>query len=275
MRWLHSHPSPIRVIVHLGLQKTGTSSLQQYLRENKDRLSEYFGILTPEPDSAMRQAGRSAAHFSIDPAKEAAFRAVLQDLKNEIEEQASRVCLISNENLPGALPGREGTVGLYPEIESIVRIMEEVLAPHQLSYVLYTREMDAWKASVHNQIIRTDGYEKTLVEFLQETESCGPWEGLHKRLETAVGGRLGIFRLEGEHDEHRPGSQLLTWAGVPKGVIASLRPIRTPYNTSVNANTLEFIRLVNKLGLPAGQRRKVAALAVEQRDLFAQGQEEP
>ncbi len=260
-----------RLIVHLGVQKTGTTSLQNFLARNRAALAGRMAVLTPTKDSPLRGVGRAATAFSLAPsaASEAALAQALADCMLDIA--ATGTTLLSHENLPGAVIGNGGTVQLYPKIAQILALVDAAFKPLVPEYVIYTRDMPAWKRSVHGQVIRTDGYTRTLPDFLAETEDCGDWADLAARMTAAVGPRVTVFRLEDEPHAQFPGTQLLRHAGLTDADIAALNPIPGRQNRAMNAGALEFARLVNTIDVPPRVRRMVIDLAATHQSLFNAG----
>lgn len=256
------------LIVHLGAPKTGTTSFQTFLQRNAVALSGRLEVQTPVAGSPTRAMGRAALAYSLDPATEARFVEAIKAVQADLVHGVG-LCLISHENLLGAVPGNGGTVGLYPQILPILRLLDRHLAPMQPVYALYTRAMPAWKASVHSQIILSDGYAGTLSDYLAETADIGSWDALEATLRAALGpDRLSVFRLEEEPDPAFPGQQLLQRAGLTMAEITALRPMHGRQNARTNPATVEFVRRVNTLGLPPGPRAKVATLAAQNQILF-------
>ncbi len=222
----------------------------------------------------MRDLGRTAMQYSLTPDDDS-LRARLAGLARSLRDDlptGDTPVILSHENLPGAMLGKAGVITLYPQLERIVAILERALAPLTPEYVFYTRDMPVWKHSVYNQAVRSDRYAATRAEFLTETADCGDWAGLQARMTRAVDAdRVHFFRLEDEPDPTRPGRQLLALAGVPDTVLASLSPLDGLRNQSLNAGALEFLRLVNGLGLKRPDRSRVAGLIGDNQHLFAAG----
>lgn len=262
---------PGRLVIHMGVQKTGSTAFHHFAGKNRAALDPYLHILTPAKGTPARALGRLAGLCSLDAGHEAEFAAAARALRDEIAG-LGKTCLISHENLPGAMLGRGGVVTLYPQIGALLAILDREFAPFRPEYVFYRREMPAWKVSVHNQAVKSDRYKKPLEHFLQETADCGTWEDLQARVEAAVGAdRCTFFALEAEQDRSRPGAQLLQLAGVPGQVIAGLEPVAGNRNQSLNAGALEFLRRVNELDLPRDARRPVAQLVQSSQALFSAG----
>lgn len=258
-----------RLIIHCGVQKTASTALHHFLQNNRDALSARLEILTPERKSLTRALGRSAAEFSLDPGAEAGFVNNLKAMRDHLM-QSDMPCLLSHENLPGAMPGRQGVTALFPMLPGIVELLETHLAPLVPEYVFYTREMSAWKRSVHNQAVKSDACAWTRDEFLAKTKDCADWDDMDRRAKAIAGpDRVTMFRLEDEQDPQRPGAQLLHYAGLNARDIAALKPLSRRPNQSLNDGSLEFMRQLNASELPAGTRGAVAKLVTQNQALFA------
>jgi hypothetical protein len=250
----------------MGVQKTGSTALHHFVQRNQAALP--MRVLTPEKGTPVRRMGRLAAQFTLDEGKRDDFVAAIRTVRDVLDAGQGPV-LISHENLVGAMPGRAGTVALYPRIGEVVALLDEHLAPHVPVYAVYSRDMGPWKRSVHNQAVKTDSYPRPLADFLAETEDCGTWDDLAARLERAAPGRAHVFALEDEPDRTRPGAQLLRLCGMSADEIAALDPVPGKRNESLNTGALEFMRLINMAGLTPPARTKVAQLVARNQSLFA------
>lgn len=262
--------TPRRLILHLGVQKTGSTSLHRFLGRNRDALADRLTVLTPEKRTPLRALGRAATRFSLSATSEtrATLETAVATLRDSLPAGDTPV-LISHENLPGAMPGNGGTTTLYPQLEAILTVLTETFAPMIPEVVIYTRDMASWKRSVHAQAIRSDRYTKTRAEFLADTSACGTWEELEHRLIAHLGqDRVCVLRLENESDDARPGQQLLQQAGLSDADIAGLTPITGRSNQSLNAGALEFLRLINALDLDRPARRAVTDMVRRKQSLF-------
>lgn len=259
-----------RLILHLGVQKTGSTSLHRFLSRNRAALADRLQVFTPEKRSPLRALGRATTRFSLSPTPES--RAVLEAAAVRLREtlpDGDTPLLISHENLPGAMLGNGGTVTLYPRLEEILTLLSGAFAPMSPEVVIYTRDMSDWKRSVHAQAIRSDRYVKTRDEFLADTEACGTWDELEHRLIALLGPeQVRILRLEDETEDARPGRQLLRHAGLTETDIAGLTPITGRSNQSLNAGALEFLRLINALDLDRPARRAVTDMVRRKQSLF-------
>ncbi|MFV0301815.1 MAG: hypothetical protein ACK5IP_13240 [Paracoccus sp. (in: a-proteobacteria)] len=261
--------APPRLIVHLGVQKTGSTSLHHFLQKNAAALSDRLVIRTPEAGSPMRPLGRAAIACSLDGERgdEARLAEAVATICDGLP-QDGRTVLISHENLAGAMPGNGGETRLYPALPRILGVLDRAFAPLVPAYALYSRPMEAWKASVWAQAVRTDGYGGGYDDFLSETRDLPGWDDLMGRLEAAAPGRIHHFELTAEPDRMRPGSQLLALAGIGAAEHAALAPLSAPSMQRLNAGATEFLRRLNGLPLNPQARAKVASLVASTQNLF-------
>ncbi|MDQ1900006.1 hypothetical protein RAH32_06070 [Paracoccus sp. WLY502] len=257
-----------RLIVHLGVQKTGSTSIQRHLRRNADALAGHLVVRTPEEGSAMRPLGRAAVGYSLAPSGDAArtlklaFREVLDTLPDD-----DVPVLISHENLAGAMPGNGGEVRLYPALPQIAALLASEAHDFTTDFVIYTRKHKTWRPSVWAQAVRTDGYTRSLVEFEAETADLPGWGDLIRRLSAQVG--VTRFRLEDEDDFLRPGRQLLRHAGLEDALIDRLSPLDGPANGRLNGGATEFLRRLNSLALNPHAHGRIVDLVAHAEHLFA------
>ncbi|CUH54300.1 hypothetical protein [Shimia marina] len=261
-----------RVIVHIGAQKTGSTSLHRFLSRNRAALATRLDLRVPEKGSLTREVGRSCTLYSMRPDRhEGTLITLIKALKEDLSGNET-VCIVSHENIAGAMMGRGSVRDLFPRIADIVRLFDEHLAPIVPEYVLYTREMAGWKRSVHNQAVKSDGYTGTLETFLKETADSRGWQDVAKTLEACIGtDRVRVFALEDETTPERPGRQLLKLAGLSDEDIDVLEPLASRSNQSLNPGALEFMRQLNMLAVAQPARKQVAELIKNNQSLFAAG----
>lgn len=266
----HKIPTTRRLIIHCGAQKTGSTSLHHIVGRNRRMLARHLTVLTPSKGTPTRELGRAATQFSLSPSDEARTRLInaVRTLHDGLMGGTDTV-LISHENLCGAMIGNQGTTTLYPRIEEILTIVSENFAPLKPEFVFYTRPMNDWKQSVYGQAVRSDKYTGTRAEFLSETRESGTWDQLERRMTAAIGtDRLRMFGLENEPDDRRPAQQLFRHAGLTDADIATLSPIAGKRNQSLNSGALEFLRLINGMGLDRKAHRAITDLIKTQQQLF-------
>nr|WP_111298088.1 hypothetical protein [Paracoccus saliphilus] len=261
------------LILHVGVQKTGTTSLQRFLKRSAALLSDGLVVRTPEEGTPMRPLGRAAVACSRSPGDKdlrVALRVAFEDVLDTLPE-GSQTVLISHENLAGAMPGNGGETALYPSLPRMLKVLDKVARARGFDpcYVFYSREMEAWLPSVWAQAIRTDGYTRTLAEFRVEVADLPGWDDLLDRLAAALGAdRVTRLRLEDETDPDRPGRQLLGLAGLTPARIDALPPLEGRAMERLNGGSTEFLRRLNGLALNPHARDRVADLVARVQPLF-------
>lgn len=260
-----------RLIVHVGVQKTGSTSIQRHLGRNAKALSDRLVVRTPEEGTPMRPLGRAAVNYSLRSESgdtEAALKIALDDVLDTLPANDVPV-LLSHENLAGAMPGNGGEIRLYPALPQIVSLIQGHAKDFDVDFVYYSRRMNAWKSSVWAQAVRTDGYTRREEEFMAETAELPGWGNLHRRLVEAVGGtRVTRFKLEDEAEAERPGRQLLLHAGLSDAEIDALQPLDGSSMSRLNDASTEFLRHLNSLNINPHARGKVADLVARTQSLF-------
>lgn len=257
-----------RLIVHLGVQKTGSTSIQRHLRRNADALAGQLVVRTPEEGTPMRPLGRAAIAFSLDPSDDRAqtlklaFRDVLETLP-----AGDVPVLVSHENLAGAMPGNGGETRLYPALPQIAGLLMAEAGDFATDFVVYTRQQKAWLPSVWAQAVRTDGYGRSLSEFQAETAGLPGWGDLMRRMTAEVS--VTRFKLEDEPDALRPGRQLLRHAGLEDALTCALDPLDGPTNSRLNGGATEFLRRLNGLALNPHAHGRIVDLVARAEHLFA------
>ncbi|MBK4214874.1 hypothetical protein JJJ17_02930 [Paracoccus caeni] len=259
-----------RLIVHLGVQKTGSTGIQRHLHRNAAALADRLILRTPDEGSPMRPLGRAAVHYSLKPSNDSAtalaiaFEAVLADLPgNDLP------VLLSHENLAGAMPGNGGEIALYPALPNILQIILKSASGFSTDFVVYTRNMARWKASVWAQAVRTDGYTRPEDQFLNETAAMPGWGDLMRRLSEVAGSdRVTRFKLEDEAQDGHPGRQLLRHAGLDDASIDALEALDGQANRRLSQSSTEFLRRLNGMALNPHARGKVVDLVARNQHLF-------
>jgi len=260
------------MILHFGVQKTGTTSLQRFLKLNADSMADHLIIRTPEEGTPMRPLGRAAIAASLGDNDDLrkALRVAFEDVLDTIPDGPQGV-LLSHENLAGAMPGNAGETRLFPALPRLLKMLDAVAQargfdPH---YVFYTRKMDAWKSSVWAQAVRTDGYCDSREDFLKQVSELPGWGDLERRLAKVLGkDRITRLTLEAETDPDRPGQQLLALAGLPAERIAALPPLKGRAMERLNDGSTEFLRRLNGLALNPHARGKIVDLVTQSQTLF-------
>lgn len=144
-----------RVLLHLGLHKTGTTSVQKFLEDNRAAIEPATEVLLPD---RTREISRWVWRFHQlgDPD-------VLQVIREDLQQQlaglqlSGRDLVISDENLLGPMPRAEDS-DPYPAAATLIGIYREAMQvlpePLQLTVCLTTRAPQDWATSIHAHLAR-------------------------------------------------------------------------------------------------------------------------
>jgi len=153
--------TPVRVIVHAGFHKTGTSSLQDYLLRHRDTLAPAF---TYYGQPHFPKAGNAARRYALRrfPWRLWAFRLRLRRFLSSIPD--APLIVISRENLSGATPGqpdwRGRTITAYapaaiPLARATVAELRRRFGPEVRIEFFYTlRASEPWLRSLYGHHLR-------------------------------------------------------------------------------------------------------------------------
>jgi len=234
------------LVLHIGTGKAGSSSIQFFLRDNRDRLAER-GILYPRTPGRARhvQLGLFAKSYpdlaespewarfkQNDPAK---FRKRFRRrLLAEIEESGLSRVLLSDEVLFGAS---------LPTLRRLAGFTEAIAGSRRL--VIYLRRQDDHMVSRYGQGVKI-GWVKRLDEWAHEDMSdlydYRARLGRHRQLFSPA--TLAVRRFEAARFVDGSLFQdFLDAAGIDARV-SDLLPV-ADRNRSMDGETTEFLRLLN------------------------------
>ncbi len=152
----------IRVLIHAGFHKTGTTSLQDFLKLNRDALSEHFDYYGKND---ILNSGSSARLYSQRPFpwRLARFRRTLRRFLDGIP--ANRSMVLSRETFAGGMPGHRRfsgglmtsyTPAAIPLAKTIVAELRRKYGAKAEIILLYTtRNREDWIKSVHGHLLRS------------------------------------------------------------------------------------------------------------------------
>lgn len=160
----------MRIHLHLGAHKTATTFLQSQLRRNLGAL-EAAGIIFPSQKTF--QEGFSHYFSALIYAYPYLSMAVTPVLERRMQrflaaEKASRMAILSDENIAGMLVFNHRQGALYNNIGNRARLMASVLRDHEVHYFFAIRSYKDFLPSAYLQLAtngREPAYEKYLASF--------------------------------------------------------------------------------------------------------------
>lgn len=261
----------MRLVVHAGFHKTGTTSIQRTLDANRDRLAPAFRVLLKADMSGLTEAARAYSR-TLDEVEWALFRYEAARVLAELDATDPRPVVMSSEDLSGHMPFRHGLpdYGAAPRLMAgLAEVAAEVLGPVDIAFLFTTRAAAPWVKSCYAQHIRatrlTDGPEDYAARAMPHAdldamadriaEAVAPRPVHRAALEDIGGGPLG------------PLDALLDLAGAEPELRAKLTPL-PPANRAAPPDVLDQLLALNRSGRDRGDvsAEKKALLRKAQRD---------
>lgn len=218
---------PRRIIIHAGFHKTGTSSIQATLRENRVAMKRQVALRLRWHMKDLVAATRGYSTWR-DPLTMIKVQHRFGLMMNELPGMPRRTLIISAEELAGHLPGR-GDLADYSAAPILLyafwEIAKERYPAAEILIYLSTRGPDTWLASAYWEHVKASNmtldfdafalrYQKAanLDAMVAEIASRVPVPVYHSSLETCAALPLG------------PATPLLKLVDLPEDVQANLVP---------------------------------------------------
>lgn len=146
----------MRVIVHAGFHRTGTTSIQHMMQRNARKLARHFRILTRRQMPGLCEAAR-AWSLSRDAADLGLVTFELAQILEPLDPTDARPLVLSSEDLSGHMPGRfhlSGYDAAPPLMASIQQTVQTCLPGADLAFFFTTRAASPWLHSTWAQHVR-------------------------------------------------------------------------------------------------------------------------
>jgi PHD/YefM family antitoxin component YafN of YafNO toxin-antitoxin module len=147
----------VRILLHPGFHKTGTSSLQRGAQAYVTQLAPHLRLmLTPDVIEAARLARKFSAQPDIDLLR--LFAEHFAEAIDRLDPNDPRAVLISAEDLSGYIPGHHDVAG-YDAAPPLMNVATAVLRSHfgdeaEIHIWYTTRTARDWQRSVYWQNLR-------------------------------------------------------------------------------------------------------------------------
>jgi hypothetical protein len=257
----------MKVIFHTGMVKTGSTFIQEMIRENRGMLAELIGLaVKDERAERLREAGKQYGR-KPNPRRRRILDQEARHFFESVQRDGHDVTLFSDETLMGAAP--YSTSGHVFEWGSdILAIIEQARGEIDVEFIIYHREFEKWESSIYNQLVKFDGLTTSFVEWQNAQPYPRSWASNFKTLSKNVKESIIFVDMKSDLDSGLLGRTLFEHAGIPKAKIDSMKQPE-PQNTSLNQGSLNFMLEVNRSGMPQRARRKIANITSRHQDLFA------
>jgi len=239
---------PRRVIIHAGFHKTGTSTIQATLRENRVAMKRHVALRMRWHMKDLVAATRGYSTWR-DPLTMIKVQHRFGLMLNELPGMPRRTLIISSEELAGHLPGRDDITDYSAApvlLYAFWEIAKERFPSAEICIYLSTRAPEPWLKSAHwehvkasNMTLDFDAFAAKyaraadLDAMVADIASRVPVKVYHKRLEDCADLPLG------------PAAPLLSLCDLPQDVMASLTPA-APANQRFGDDVLEALLQINR-----------------------------
>ena len=257
-----------RVIIHAGFHKTGTTTVQSFLRANQKHLWKRCAIALP--NHIRNPAARMAARYSQfqTPALLDAFTSDLKTALSAIEVREDRKLIISEENLSGRMPGRDGVLS-YAATPTLMARTEDVICDifgveTDVVFHFTTRAPDTWLRSTYKHNLTST---RLTMGFTEYQETFGPASDLSAVVDAVSNSVTGIVTtsdLDTLTTPEGPAEPLLDLVGLPTHRRAAFEPVARK-NISPDDDLLDALLELNRSNLPDDD------LATAKKDLLRKG----
>lgn len=219
----------MRVLLHPGFHKTGTSSLQRGAETLSAALEPHLRLMvTADIHAATRAACRYSARPQNDRLRAFAesFAAALAPL----DPSDTRALLISSEDLSGHLPGLHHRVETYAAapalIDAAVATLRARFGPKsEITVLCTTREPRAWQRSVWYQHLRAQRVTEDFDRYRPRLDEAARLDAIVAAIADRLGARARVARTAIEQAGAAPLGPLgvaLDLLGVPTAGLSPL-----------------------------------------------------
>lgn len=252
------------VYFHVGLPKTGTTTLQMLLARDAQFL-EQTGLHVVRPgnplvDDVARRAGRICNYGKSDWVARYLMRRASMRLADRLRRVPQSRIMISHENLPGWRIRNlyRGSFDAGPRVA--LDLLCAAFSDFDVRWIMSTRDAEAHMRSSYGFLAKQKG----------ETEDFDAWAAklgtkyAFDQMVVEATGYFGadgyVFRMEDEIAKGAPwGHNILSYAGVSNADLAQLDAVATA-NDALPPVLLPYAQEVNALNLDRDTRKEIIAV---------------
>ena len=256
----------MRLIVHAGFHKTGTTSVQNMLRHNRATLSAQYRIITRHNFEAVCEAARA---WSIRR-EDVEMGLYHYELAHFLEPLADdpRPVVISAEDLSGHMPGRHGLLryDAAPALMTAICDIAAQIAPNpQITFALSLRRAKTWMTSCYGQHLRAIRMTKSQTDYCAQMAPHADLATDAAAIKSALGARAAVasWWLESlpKSDPLGPLAPLLDLMQTPADLRARLLPL-PPSNTALPPDALDALLSLNRSDLDRDALRRAKQVII-------------
>lgn len=241
----------MRLVIHAGFHKTGTTTVQRALLENAALLAPHLRVMLRDDVQPLIDMARGYSRWRRPRHRQSVYDAAATLFAGIAGE--SRPVLVSAEDLAGFMPGRR-EVEDYDSVPAIMaeveRAAQAVLPEPELTFYFSTRQPKTWIRSLWWQNLRNHRLDLDLKKYRRKTEAIADLD----RVVEATAATLQSATVEAVSLDitqtlpEGPLAPLLELLALPDPVRAALQ-IGPPANTRLDSGLEQVFLELNRSGL--------------------------
>lgn len=184
----------MRIVLHAGFHKTGTTSLQVTLDAHRAALAGFAHVETPLGTPHLARAAEAARGFSLT-GDAGALQRGMADWVARLPPLEGRHLVVSSEDLVGHIPGRFGLTDYRAAVTTVpaaVAALVERYPGAEVVVFLTTRAAGPWLRSVHWQLALHPELLLKERRFCKEFAPAADFEAVIRPLGAALKGRARV-----------------------------------------------------------------------------------
>ncbi|WP_088622158.1 hypothetical protein [Oceanicola sp. 22II-s10i] len=243
----------MRLIVHAGFHKTGTTSVQQTLDANRAALAPALRVMLKDDMKGMTEAARAYSRTQ-DEVEWALYLYETRAVFEALDPTDPRPVLMSSEDLSGHMPFRHALpdYGAAPRlVRGLAEVAEAVHPGARIEFVFTTRAATPWVRSCWAQHVRAVQFTEDLDTYTARALPHADLDRMTDRIADAVlSHAVHRKRLEDVGDMPLgPLDPLLDIVGLPAEVRAAVQP-QPRANPSMPEEVLRRLLKLNRSDRP-------------------------
>ena len=259
----------VRVVVHPGFHKTGTSSLQSYLHRHRKAFAPWFDFYGKDDFLKAGSAARIYAQKPF-PWRLRAFRRRLDAFLAGIPD--APVIILSRETFSGAMPGHRRMLGglITGYDRTAPRLGRQILAALRarfgpdvaVTFVYTVRDREPWIRSVYGHLVRSIHLTDDFPDFRARFPNLADPADAARRIARHIGVEdVHVWRLEDIGTAREgPASALLDLLEVPRELRDRLPPAGQANGGQSRAQEAEFLAMNRAGGRKADLKQRKDAI---------------
>ena len=235
------------LVIHAGFHKTGTSSVQAFLKHNRVHLKPHMAIALKPRLGDVIPAARGYSTWR-DPLTLAKFAHRIETFLAALPGVKRRGLLISAEELCGHMPGRAGIDDYSAApilLTELTRAAQRVWPDPALQVVLTTRARDSWLQSSYWEHVKSSSLTESFDHYAARIGPGADLNAMAGQVADALAPiPLHVLPIEAAPPQG-PATPILKLFDLPDSVWQALSPVPAK-NTRPDPRILEQMLQINR-----------------------------